>query len=79
LAWFSNDYYNLSKNDDGTYIYSDLRYPSIDTGNGKSAVFSFKIYEDGDRLNMKPFQPEFDENMTLGDILSIFWERIKGK
>jgi inner membrane protein len=79
LAWFSNDYYNLSKNEDGTYIYSDLRYPSIDTGNGKSAVFSFKIYNDGDRLNMKPFQPEFDENMTMSDVLSIFWERIKGK
>ncbi|MBC8757194.1 metal-dependent hydrolase [Kordia sp. YSTF-M3] len=79
LAWFSNDYYNLSKNEDGTYIYSDLRYPSIDTGNGKSAVFSFKIYKDGDRLNMKPFQPEFDENMTLGDVFGIFWERIKGK
>ncbi len=79
LAWFSNEYYNLSKNEDDTYIYSDLRYPSIDTGNGKSAVFSFKIFHDGDRLNMKPFQPEFDENMTMGDVFSIFWERVKGK
>ena len=79
LAWFSNDYYNLSKNEDGSFIYSDLRYPSIDTGNGKSAVFSFKIFKDDDRLDMKPFRPEFDENMTMGDILSIFWERVKGK
>lgn len=79
LAWFSNNYYNLSKNEDGTYIYSDLRYPSIDIGNGESAVFSFKIFKDGNRLDMKSFQPEFDKNMTISDILSIFWERIKGK
>ncbi|WP_430412891.1 metal-dependent hydrolase [Kordia sp.] len=79
LTWFSNNYYNLEKNGDGTYIYSDLRYPSIDTGNGKSAVFSFIVFKDGNRLNMKPFQPEFDENMTIWDVLEIFWERIKGK
>lgn len=79
LAWFSNDYYNLSKNEDGSYIYSDLRYPSVDTGNGKSAVFSFKVFQDGDRLNMKPFQPEFGEDTTMSDVFSIFWERIKGK
>lgn len=79
LTWFSNNYYNLEKNEDGTYLYSDLRYPSVDTGNGKSAVFSFTVFKDGNRLNMKPFTPEFDENMTIWDILGIFWERIKGK
>ncbi|WP_298423134.1 metal-dependent hydrolase [uncultured Kordia sp.] len=79
LTWFSNNYYNLKENEDGTYIYSDLRYPSIDTGNGKSAVFSFIVYKDGNRLNMKSFTPEFDENVTIWDILGIFWERIKGK
>ncbi|WP_046756075.1 metal-dependent hydrolase [Kordia jejudonensis] len=79
LTWFSNEYYNLQDNKDGTYLYSDLRYPSIDTGNGKSAVFSFTLFKDGNRLNMKPFAPEFDENMTMGDILGIFWERVKGK
>lgn len=79
LAWFSNDYYNLEQNKDGTYLYSDLRYPSVDTGNGKSAVFSFTVFKDGNRLNMKPFTPEFDENITIWDVLGIFWERIKGK
>lgn len=79
LRWFSNDYYNLSQNNDGSFLYSDLRYPSIDTGNGKSAVFSFTIFPNGDRFDMKPFAPEFDENMTIWDVLGIFWERIKGK
>ncbi|WP_420572992.1 metal-dependent hydrolase [Kordia sp.] len=79
LAWFSNDYYNLLENKDGSFLYSDLRYPSIDTGNGKSAVFSFTIFKNGDRLDMKPFAPEFDKNMTIWDVLGIFWERIKGK
>ncbi|MCH2196553.1 metal-dependent hydrolase [Kordia sp.] len=80
LAWFSNYYYNLEKQEDGTYTYSDLRYPSIDTGNGNSAVFSFTIYEDGNRLNMNTMRrPRFDNDTTIWDVLKIFWERVKGK
>ncbi|MFK7747881.1 MAG: metal-dependent hydrolase [Kordia sp.] len=79
LAWFSNDYYTLKKNEDGTIAYSDLRYPSVDTGNGNSAVFSFTLFKDGDRINMKSSRPKFDENTSLWDVLAIFWERIKGK
>jgi inner membrane protein len=79
LSWFSNHYYNIEENEDGTYLYSDLRYPSIETGNGKAAVFSFTLFKDGDRLNMKPFQPGFDDENSIGEVLSIFWERIKGK
>lgn len=79
LAWFSNNYYNIKKNDDGTFMYSDLRYPSVDTGNGKSAVFSFTLFKDGDRLNMKRSRPEFEKNTSISDVLAIFWERIKGK
>jgi inner membrane protein len=79
LAWFSNDFYNLEAKEDDTFLYSDLRYPSVDTGNGKSAVFSFKVYKDGDRLNMKPFAPEFDGETSVWDVLAIFWERVKGK
>ncbi|MEM6718903.1 MAG: metal-dependent hydrolase [Bacteroidota bacterium] len=80
LAWFSNDYYTVEKNEDDTFTYKDLRYPSISTGDGKSVVFSFKVYPDGDRLNMSPFQgPRFDEDTNFSDVLGIFWERIKGK
>ncbi|AXG70837.1 LexA-binding, inner membrane-associated putative hydrolase [Kordia sp. SMS9] len=80
LAWFSNNYYMIEKNEDGTFTYSDLRYPSVNTGDGKPVVFSFKIFKDGDRLNMKPFQgPRFDEDTSLSDVFGIFWKRIKGK
>jgi inner membrane protein len=80
LAWFSNDYYTIEKAEDGAFIYKDLRYPSIKVNDEKSVVFSFKIFQDGERLNMKPFRgPRFDENTSFGDVLSIFWERIKGK
>ena len=79
LAWFSNDYYSLSINDDGTYLYNDLRYPLVDTGNGSKPVFSFKLYQDGDRLNMKPFQPSFSDDTSMSDVFGNFWERIKGK
>ncbi|PTX58246.1 inner membrane protein [Kordia periserrulae] len=80
LAWFSNDYYTIEKAEDGAFIYKDLRYPSIKVNDEKSVVFSFKIFKDGERLNMKPFRgPRFDENTSFGDVLAIFWERIKGK
>jgi len=79
LAWFSNDYYSLTQNDDGSYLYNDLRYPLIDSGNGSKPVFGFNLYKEGDRLNMKPFQPSFNRDGDIGIILRIFWERIKGK
>ena len=79
LAWFSNDYYSLTQNDDGSYLYNDLRYPLIDSGNGNKPVFGFNLYKEGDRLNMKPFQPSFNRDGDIGIILRIFWERIKGK
>ncbi len=79
LAWFSNYYYTIKENEDGTFIYSDLRYPSVDTGKGESAVFYFTVYKDGDRLNMKRSRPSFDENTSFSDVLGIFWKRIKGK
>ncbi|MEM6686228.1 MAG: metal-dependent hydrolase [Bacteroidota bacterium] len=80
LTWFSNNYYTLDQNEDGTFTYKDLRYPSLQTGNGKSVVFSFIVYQDGDRLNMSPFRgPRFEEDTDYGEVLRLFWERIKGK
>lgn len=80
LAWFSNHYFTIKKNEDGTFFYSDLRYPSIDTGSGESSVFSFTIFNNGKRLDIKPFQgPRFEDDTSFEDILLIFWERIKGK
>lgn len=79
LNWFSDDYYNLKQNDDESYSYTDLRYPSLKLGDGKTIDFSFRVFKDGNRLNMKELDPELDEGVTMEKVLSIFWERIKGQ
>lgn len=75
LAWFSNGYYSVYKITDNEYRYNDLRYPLLDPENPNSSVFSLLLYKDGDRLNMKPFEPKFDR---FDVILKSLWERIKG-
>ncbi|WCO00458.1 metal-dependent hydrolase [Psychroserpens ponticola] len=74
LAWFSNGYYNLIKNEGDTLRYNDLRYPSFDEKNPNNAVFSFTIKKEGERWNALPFdgKPPSSEN------LNYFWNRIKG-
>ena len=79
LAWFSNDYYNLSTVEKDTLLYNDLRYPLVDLGNGDQPVFSFKVYEENGKLNMKPFEPNFENGTDMEKVFSVFWERIKGK
>ncbi|WP_282042900.1 metal-dependent hydrolase [Winogradskyella flava] len=76
LAWFSNDYFNVEKQEDGNYLYKDLRYPLVETRNGYKAVFNLKLYKDGKRLNMKPFAPEMDD---FSFALNALWKRLKGK
>ncbi|WP_046744501.1 metal-dependent hydrolase [Kordia zhangzhouensis] len=78
LAWFSDDYYNLSLQEKGTYLYNDLRYPLVDLGNGKQPVFSFQLFNEKGKLNMKPFEPKFENGNDMKKVLAVFWERIKG-
>ncbi|TGV04637.1 metal-dependent hydrolase [Flavivirga rizhaonensis] len=75
LAWFSNHYYSVYKVTDNEYQYNDLRYPILDENNPNSSVFSLTLYKDGNRLNIKPFEPQFDDFQTA---ISNLWERIKG-
>ncbi len=75
LAWFSNHYYSVYKIKDNEYQYNDLRYPILDENNPNSSVFSLTLYKDHDRLNIKPFEPKFDDFETA---MSNLWERIKG-
>ena len=75
LAWFSNNYYSIYKINDNEYQYNDLRYPLLDLDNPNTSVFSLLLFKDQNRLNMKPFEPKFD---SLGNILQLLWERIKG-
>ena len=75
LAWFSNQYYSVYKNDDNTYQYNDLRYPLSDPKNPNSSVFSLLLMKENNRLNMKPFEPETDDFKSA---ISSLWERLKG-
>ncbi|GAA3627500.1 metal-dependent hydrolase [Flavivirga jejuensis] len=75
LAWFSNYYYSVYKINDTDYQYNDLRYPILDENNPNSSVFSLTLYKDKNRLNIKPFEPKFD---NFNEIMSNMWLRIKG-
>ncbi|TBN04288.1 metal-dependent hydrolase [Hyunsoonleella flava] len=75
LAWFSNQYYSVYKLNDNEYRYNDLRYPLLDLDNPNTSVFSLLLYKDGDRLNMRPFEPRVDD---MNDAFKSLWERIKG-
>lgn len=56
LTWFSNNYFNLSKNEDDTYKYTDLRYPMLNPDDTNTAVFNFTIYQKNNRWDIKPFE-----------------------
>jgi inner membrane protein len=75
LAWFSNDYYNVVKLENGNFLYKDLRYPLIKSRTGYKAVFNLELYQSENRLDMKPFAPD------LGDFkftMHALWVRMKG-
>ncbi|UKM64166.1 metal-dependent hydrolase [Flavobacteriaceae bacterium GSB9] len=75
LAWFSNRYYSIYKISENEYRYNDLRYPLIDSRNPNSSVFSMLLFVEGNRLNMKPFEPKFENIET---VLASLWHRVKG-
>lgn len=76
LSWFSNDYYNVKRLENGEFLYNDLRYPLVKTRNGYKSVFNLKLYETKGRLDMKPFAPEMED---FEFTISALWDRIKGK
>lgn len=76
LAWFSNDFYNVEKMDNESFLYNDLRYPLTETKSGYQSVFSLTLYKENERLNMKPFQPKVDD---FNSAFSKLWNRLKGK
>lgn len=75
LAWFSNWYYTVYKTGENEFQYNDLRYPILDDNDPNSSVFSMLLYKDNNRLNMKPFEPKFDNFKT---VMFNLWKRIKG-
>ena len=75
LAWFSNDYYNLSKKEKiGTYKYADLRYPMLNPEDASTSVFNFTIFLKNDEWDILPFSG----NPPNKEDLNKFIERVKG-
>lgn len=57
LAWFSNNYYKISKNDKtGTFKYTDLRYPMLDPDNIDTSIFNFTIVLNNNKWDILPFE-----------------------
>ncbi|TYA71775.1 metal-dependent hydrolase [Seonamhaeicola marinus] len=75
LAWFSNNYFSVYMLKNGNYQYNDLRYPLAEEGNPNSAVFSFELFKEGERLNMKPFERS---EVDFKEILKSIFTRTKG-
>jgi inner membrane protein len=75
LAWFSNDYYNLSKKEKiGTYKYVDLRYPMLNPDDATTSVFNFTIFNKNGSWDILPF----DGTAPKKEDFNIFIKRIKG-
>ena len=76
LTWFSDDYYNVSKTNENNFEYYDLRYPILNDSESKTPIFSLKLFKDGERINMKPFEPNTGD---FNKAIKLLWERLKGK
>ena len=75
LAWFSNDYYKITKKDKiGTYKYTDLRYPMLNPEDINTSVFNFTIFYENDEWDILPF----DGNPPTKEDFKLFIERLKG-
>lgn len=75
LAWFSNQYYNLSKKEKvGTYRYVDLRYPMLNPEDPNTSVFNFTIFFENGKWDILPF----DGTPPNKEDFRKFIERIKG-
>jgi inner membrane protein len=75
LAWFSNNYYNLSKKEKvGTYKYVDLRYPPLDPDDANTSIFNFTLFHKNKEWDILPFN---GSSPKKEDFVK-FIERLKG-
>jgi len=77
LKWFTNGYFNILKNDDGTFQLNDLRFGSSngDFDNPKNYIFKFKLVnENGEFIGYDMGRPSQDEEFDLTPL----FERVKG-
>ena len=75
LAWFSNDYYRISKKEKtGTYKYTDLRYPMLNPDDLNTTIFNFTVLFKNKAWDILPF----DGNSPSKEDFSLFINRLKG-
>lgn len=80
LAWFSNDYYTVrTTENDNEYKYCDLRYPLLNPDDVESSLFTFRVYKNGSRWDMKSSGPDFGENTTTSSLFGPMIQRLKGQ
>jgi inner membrane protein len=74
LAWFSNDYYNLTKREKvGTYKYVDLRYPMLNPEDLNTSVFNFTVFFENNEWNMIPFGGSAPKKEDFEKFTERFW------
>ena len=79
LAWFSNNYYRISKSEVSeetvdTYTYTDLRYPMLNPDDINTSIFNFTIFKENKAWDILPFKG----NPPSKEDFSLFFERLKG-
>lgn len=76
LLWFSGKYFTITEREN-SYFFNDLRFGSLNgwVESSEDYVFSFRIINDNGEIKINREFPNFEID---GEILSIFWDRIKG-
>lgn len=74
LAWFSNNYFTISKKDKiGTYKYVDLRYPMLNPDDINTAVFNFTIFFKNKEWDILPFNGKPPKKEDFEKFTERFW------
>ncbi|OZV70145.1 metal-dependent hydrolase [Winogradskyella aurantia] len=80
LAWFSNDYYNITAtNEEDEYIFDDLRYPLLNPDDASSTLFSFTLIKRSGRWDIKNRIPKLNEDPTIESLFGPMFKRLKGE
>ena len=80
LSWFSDNYYNIIPAEEkNVFTFKDLRYPLLNPEDKNSSLFSFKVYNNNGRWDMKNSRPGTDEDFNLETIFGPMINRLKGR
>lgn len=74
LAWFSKNYYTISKKEKiGNYKYIDLRYPMLNPDDINTSVFNFTIYYKNNEWDILPFDGNPPSKKDFAKFTERFW------